>query len=81
MRPVDRMVFEVQMRKAARSVSSNISEGHERDVGLIRETTRGLEPELAECRAVSDEVGRMLTALNASLRRKWKRPMHGAPRT
>src|SRR3954464_5439165 len=32
--PVDRLVFEVQTRRAARSVASNISEGHQRhDLG------------------------------------------------
>jgi four helix bundle protein len=99
--PADRSVFETQMRKAARSVSSNISEGHERhdlgdylrqlsfasgslaevenDVGLIRRTTSGLESELDKCEALTDEVGRMLTTMNAGLRRRWKRRKGPSP--
>jgi four helix bundle protein len=99
----DRLVFETQMRKAARSVSSNIGEGHERydlgdylrhlsfsraslaevenDVVLIRETTSGFETELADCAALGDEVGRMLTTMSAGLRRTWKSRKRGHDRS
>lgn len=88
------MVFEVQMRKAARSVSSNLTEGHERhdlgdylrhlsfsrsslaevenDMVLIGKSTSGLDAELAECGALSDETGRMLTTMSGKLRRIWR---------
>jgi len=88
----DRLVFETQTRRAARSVASNISEGHQRrdlgdylrhvsyaraslgevetDLVLIQKTTHGLNAKIDACSAIADEVGRKLTNLGVSLRRR-----------
>ena len=90
----DRIVFEVQIRRAARSVASNISEGHQRhhlgdylrhvsfaraslgevetDLVLIEKTSTCALSDLSRCTACADEVGRMLTSLGKSLRKRWK---------
>ena len=88
----DRLVFEAQSRRAARSVASNISEGHQRwhlgdylrhvsiargslgevetDLVLMRRTTSAPVVQIERCTATAEEVGRKLTNLNASLRRR-----------
>jgi four helix bundle protein len=88
----DRLVFEAQSRRAARSVASNLSEGHQRwhlgdylrhvsisrgslgevetDLVLIERTTSAPKIQIESCTETADEVGRMLTNLNASLRRR-----------
>jgi four helix bundle protein len=91
----DRYVFEVQVRRAARSISSNIAEGNQRthlgdylkhvsyargslaevetDLVLIERTVAGSATRVAKCRDCADEVGRMLTNLRTSLRRRTQR--------
>ena len=90
--PSDRMVFESQIRRAALSVTLNLSEGHVRrylgeytrsvstargehaevETGLIaiQRTVPALISEAKSCLALAEEVGRLLTALYASLRRR-----------
>src|SRR5437764_1339735 len=90
----DRWVFETQTRKAARSVATNISEGHQRhdlgdylrhvsfargslgevetDLVLIAKTTYAPTADVDSCNELADEVGRKLTRLSESLRRRRK---------